>query len=214
VPSADPTRAAGLAQEYLEAGVQVFKLKIGPECLRAEQLATLEALRRRFGRAITVRLDANGSLAPAALGSTLAQLARFEPELLEEPVRGMGAAELATSPCPLALDESLQELSDADRERLLERTGAVAVVLKPTTLGGLGACLRLAAIARRLGRDAIVSHALEGPLGWSACAHLALALASPRAAGLWPLAHQRAGRPALENGRLLAPGEPGLGGLP
>jgi len=211
VPSADPSRVASLVEQQLNAGVRVFKLKIGPERLRPEQEATLEALRGRFGRAVALRLDANGSLRRSELAATLKRLARFEPELLEEPLAGLTPRDLAGSPCPLALDESLQELSDADRERRIESLPASVVVLKPTALGGFAACLQLAAVARRLGRDTIVSHALEGPIGWSACAHLALALASPRAAGLWPLAHQRCASPGVEAGRLLASTAPGLG---
>ena len=211
VPSADPAAAERSAEEMLRAGVRTFKLKIGPERLRPEQQATLEALRARWDTSVMLRLDANGSLARAELGATLARLARFQPELVEEPAAAATPEELADSPCPIALDESLQGLSEDEHERLLERTRARAVVLKPTTLGGFDRCLRLAAAARRQGCDAIVSHALEGPLGWAACAHLALALASPRAAGLWPLAHQHAARPRLSGGRLLAPTEAGLG---
>jgi o-succinylbenzoate synthase len=212
--SAEPAAAAEPAERYVRAGVRTFKLKIGPERLRPEQEATLEALRGRWGNDVALRLDANGSLARAELGPTLERLARFDPELLEEPIASPAPEELAQSPCPIALDESLQGLTHAQSERLLERSGAHVIVLKPTALGGLGACLRLAAAARRLGREVVVSHALEGPVGWAACAHLALALASPRAAGLWPLAHQRAALPEVARGRLLAPAGPGLGALP
>jgi o-succinylbenzoate synthase len=211
VPSAEPAAAARVVEAHLKAGVRVFKLKIGPERLSASQEATLEALRGRFGRAVALRLDANGSLNRSELASTLQRLARFEPELLEEPVADLEPRDLVDSPCPLALDESLQELSEAERERRIESLRPGILVLKPTCLGGFGSCLRLAALARRLGIDTIVSHALEGPIGWSACAHLALALGSPRAAGLWPLRHQRCPSPGVADGRLLAPAAPGLG---
>jgi len=211
---AEPALALALAERQVRAGVRTFKLKIGPDRLRPEQEATLRALRSRWGSDVALRLDANCSLARAELGPTLQQLASFDPELVEEPVAGPAPEELAASPCPIALDESLQGLTLSQRERLLAQSKARVVVLKPTTLGGWDACLRLAGAARRIGCDSIVSHTLEGPIGWAACAHLALALASPRAAGLWPLAHQRAALPELARGRLLAPAEPGLGGLP
>ena len=213
LPSADAGVAAELAERHVSAGVLAFKLKIGPGRIQPEQEATLDALRSRWGGSIALRLDANGSLSRSELAATLARLVRFDPEFIEEPLAAATPEILAESPCPLALDESLQGLADDERERLLEQTRARVAVLKPTTLGGLGACLRLAAAAGRLGCDAIVSHALEGPIGWSACAHLALALASPRAAGLWPLAHQRARLPRVAQGRLHAPAEPGLGPL-
>lgn len=212
LPSADAAAAVERARAHVEAGVLTFKLKVGPDQPSSAQEATLDALRTRFGADIELRLDANGSLSRGSLAQSLARLARYDLEFLEEPVAHAEPGELAGSPCPLALDESLQQI-DAERlARLLALESVRVVVLKPTALGGFGACLRLSASARAHGCDTVVSHALEGPIGWAACAHLALALPSRRAAGLWPLAHQAATSPRIAQGWLVAPAEPGLGG--
>lgn len=209
LPSDDPAAALARARELVAREVGVFKLKIGPDRLGAAQAATLAALRGEHGRRIELRVDANRTLGDS-WRDTARQLAAYEVELLEEPIAAP-PEQLAGSPCPLALDESLQGLDPGGLERCLATSGARAVVLKPTTLGGLGACVQLAAAARARGCDVIVSHTLEGPIGWAACAHLALALVHPRAAGLAPLPHQRGAGPAIVGGRLLASAASGLG---
>ena len=211
LPSDRPEAALALARQRMSQGVSVFKLKIGPDRLQPDQEATLDVLRRQLGAAVTLRADANGSLSRAKLAVTLKRLEAFSIEFLEEPIADAEPEELADSPCPLALDESLQRVSPERLSSWLQLDVVRVVVLKPTPLGGFGRCIRLAALARVHGCDAVVSHALEGPVGWSACAHLALALPSARAAGLWPLTHQSAAVPAVSHGHLVRPSEPGLG---
>jgi L-alanine-DL-glutamate epimerase-like enolase superfamily enzyme len=211
LPSHAPEASLERARDYLRRGVRVFKLKVGPDQLLPVQRATLQALRNELGDAFELRLDANRSISRAALGETLRELARYRIEFLEEPLDDPQPDELAGSPCPLALDESLQRLHGAALDRLLELGSVQALVLKPTTLGGFGRCIRLALRGRQHGCWPVVSHTLEGPVGWAACAHLALALGSDRAAGLWPMPHQRAPLPSIAQGRLLASPDFGLG---
>src|SRR5206468_1527550 len=59
-------------------------------------------------------------------------------------------------------------------------------VLKPTLLGGFATCLELARRAHTAGVAAIVTHALEGPVGFAACVELARAIGGPHAHGLAP----------------------------
>jgi O-succinylbenzoate synthase len=214
VPSGDPSAALALARRHLASGVASFKLKVGPERMTSEQDATFTRLRAELGAGVQLRADANGSLSPDGLRPTLEKLAAHGVEFLEEPLAGADPTQLAASPCPLALDESLQRIEPAALERWLALPELRVVVLKPTALGGFAACIRLAEMARAHGRDVLVSHTLEGPIGWAACAHLALALGGARAAGLSPLAHQVTLLPRIERGRLMPSGEPGLGGAP
>jgi o-succinylbenzoate synthase len=214
LPSGEPSTALALALRQLAAGVASFKLKVGPERLTSEQDATFTRLRAELGAGVQLRADANGSLSPDALRSTLEKLGAHGVEFLEEPLAGVDPALLAASPCPIALDESLQRIEPAALARWFALPELRVMVLKPTALGGLAACIRWAAVARAQGRDVLVSHTLEGPIGWAACAHLALALGGARAAGLSPLAHQLTPLPRIEHGRLVPSCEPGLGGAP
>lgn len=212
LPSSDPSAALALARRYRDQGVSTFKLKVGPERLQPQQAVTFERLRAELGDTIHLRADANGSLSRSGLERSLERLSACSVEFIEEPLAGAEPERLADSPCPIALDESLQHMPEASLERWLRLPPLRVLVLKPTTLGGFGACIALARVARASGRDALVSHAFEGPIGWAACAHLALALGGSRAAGLQPLAHQVAVWPRVEGGKLLAGAEPGLGG--
>lgn len=213
LPTADPERALREAREHVCLGVRTFKLKVGPGRLLESQRVTLQALRGALGDSVRLRLDANRSLSRDALAATLAALASYEIEFLEEPLLDPEPAEFAASPCALALDESLQALDDATLALFLGVPTCRALVLKPTALGGLQRCIDLAGKARAHGREVVVSHTLEGPIGWSACAELALALAPSRAAGLWPLVHQRAAQPRICAGRLLRGEVPSQEGL-
>jgi o-succinylbenzoate synthase len=210
--SGDPERALADAERHCRAGIHTFKLKIGPDILQPEQRATLSLLRGALGQSIQLRLDANRSLSRAVLSDTLRQLTAYDPEYVEEPVADPRPEDFANSPCGLALDESLQALDERSIVGFLSFPSCRALVLKPSALGGLSRCMQLASLARRHGRDSVVSHALEGPLGWLACAHLAVALAPRAAAGLWPLAHQaKSARLVLRGGKLHAPRAAGLG---
>ncbi len=211
LPSAEPSRVLDVARAAVARGVRSFKLKIGPDRLVEAQDQTLQVLRAELGPGVALRLDANRSLSLEALERTLARAAELGVEFLEEPIAAFDPALLAGSPCPLALDESLQALSNVELERWLASGTVCALVLKPTALGGYSRCLELARAARRHARQVVVSHTFEGPIGWAACAHLALALSGALAAGLWPLGHQQARSPVIIGHQIKVPEEPGLG---
>jgi o-succinylbenzoate synthase len=210
LPSGAPAPALAGARRHMENGVRHFKIKIGPEQVQPMQLTLLDALRSRLGAVCSLRFDANRSLTRARLGADLRRLAAYQPEFIEEPVADPTPLDFADPPCPLALDESLQSLDSAQLVALVSLPSCRALVLKPTALGGFSRAAALAGRARAFGKAAVVSHTFEGPVGWLACAHLALALAPGPAAGLWPASHQQPGA-WLENGRLRALERPGLG---
>ncbi|HEX7670274.1 MAG TPA: enolase C-terminal domain-like protein, partial [Polyangiaceae bacterium] len=174
-------------KQAIARGVETVKIKIvGPSL--ASQWDTLDAVREAIGKT-ALRLDANRTLSPETAARELASLVPLEPELVEEPVptAALGApGAFTSSEVPLALDESLQEPGVWARlEPCLAELGCVAVVLKPMALGGLLACLDLAARATSRGLDVTVSHLFDGPVGLAAAAHLALAVGSrKRASGL------------------------------
>ena len=134
---------------------------------------------------IALRLDANRAWPAARVRERLFALAELPVELVEEPCPEAHLLVDEPLPCPIALDESLATLGPAALAHALAQPGLGALILKPTLLGGFAACLALAAQARAAGKQAIVTHCLEGPVGTAACAELALALGGPPA-GLAP----------------------------
>jgi L-alanine-DL-glutamate epimerase-like enolase superfamily enzyme len=208
--STDPALALAEAERQHGLGLRCFKLKIGPGRLLPPQAALLAGLRARWGGSVKLRLDANGSLAPGELASTSAEIERFQPDFVEEPLARPELELLRTLPFDWALDESLQVLP-LDRVAALSRLPRCrALVLKLTTLGGFGAAAALARCARSNGKLALLSHALDGALGWLASVHFAFALGSSAAAGLWPRA-DGASSELFVAGNLRLPLAPGLG---
>jgi o-succinylbenzoate synthase len=197
-------------------GIATLKLKVGGD--HARTLATVRAIAAAAPGA-ALRLDANQSWPLDEVERRLAELAALAVaiEYVEEPAAGLAArlAARGTSfALPVALDESLAASDRAWLDAALASGAVAAIVLKPTVLGGLEACLALAARARAHGVDAVVTHALDGPVAAAAAAELARALSPARAVGLdhhvtldaWPV---RA--PQLVDGAVVAAAAPGLG---
>lgn len=184
------------ASAAVAAGAGVLKLKVGPD-LDLPRLEAIAAL------GVRLRLDANRAWSLDEARTHLAALAHLPIDFIEEPCAGARAL----LPGPIALDESL--IADRAIDPRL-----AAVILKPTLLGGLRASLELAAAARAAGVPAIVTHALEGPIGTAACAGLALALGGDHAVGLAPhpgIAGWSIGVPQLGLTSIHACAAPGLG---
>jgi O-succinylbenzoate synthase len=182
-------------------GIRALKVKVGRDA--AAEIAFLAALRRQHPDA-ELRLDANGRAVDGAA------LAAFAPVYLEEP---LGAS--AGGAIPLALDESLQRMTDDAVAARLAGGEVAALVLKPMTLGP-GRCFALARLAERHGVPVTVTHTFDGPLALAAAAAVALALPGrvlavglDRHAGLaaWPPATVA----ALGAYEIRATGAPGLG---
>ncbi|MEO8699489.1 MAG: AMP-binding protein [Kofleriaceae bacterium] len=158
--------------EARAAGARCLKIKVGGD----DDEARVRAIAAAAPDA-RLRLDANQRWPRESVRARLAALADLPIDFVEEPCSD--AASLLPLPLPIALDESLITLAELPR-------GIAAVVLKPTELGGFHACLELAARARAAGIAAVVTHALEGPIGTHACGELARVLGGDVAVGLAP----------------------------
>jgi O-succinylbenzoic acid--CoA ligase len=148
---------------------------------------------------------------PIALDESLAAFVRIpesRPAYAPAPERPLPAM-------PRAVRATSAPLSRTDLDRALASPHLAALVIKPTLVGGITAARALAADARAAGKRAVITHALEGPIGTAACAALALSLAEPSvAAGLAPhsaLAAWPVALPFLSASKLHANLEPGLG---
>lgn len=174
---ATPDDLADAVERARARGIRVVKIKVGgPDGLTRDPIR-LRAVRARIGEAAALRLDANQTLPVDRLAETLAELAVFGPELIEEPAPPDRVAELQETPIALAMDESL--MLEGWRERIKaarhERKYA-AVVLKPMALGGFDRCLEIAEAAHDAQLAVIVTHVFDGPIGSAAAACLALAI--------------------------------------
>jgi o-succinylbenzoate synthase len=219
----DVTRVLEEIAAARDRGIHCFKLKVGRAFER--ELAVIEAVRARHGQEISLRIDANQAWPPAEGRARLQRLASVAPEYVEEPVPEPLAhlPALAPLPVPVALDESLVFASEevppgartTDLDELLGGGLVTVLVLKPMLLGGMTRVMGLATRARAHGVDMVISHLFDGPVALAAYAHLAVALATPRACGLdrhaglqaWP----EIDIPFVGQARIAVPHQAGLG---
>jgi len=205
--SGDPEQARAQAIAARERGIETFKFKIGRPGARQRELVAVQGLRASLGAQARLRLDANQAWHAAQAREYLPSFAASDLEFIEEPCPQHELTRLDGLGLPLALDESL-----ATGAR--PRPGQRAVILKPTLLGGVTACVELAEAARAVGAEVILSHAFEGPLGLGLSAALALSIGSERLAhGLDPEgAHlEQLSLPWYSEAAIRAWSEPGFG---
>jgi O-succinylbenzoate synthase len=183
VPAVGPEQAAATVRR--SAGCRTAKVKVGePGQVLADDQARLEAVRDALGPGGRVRVDVNGlwSLEEAVARIPVLDRAAGGLEYVEQPcatVEDLAACRRRVD-VPIAADESIRRAEDPYRVRDLE--AADVAVLKVQPLGGVRACLRIAA---DIGLPVVVSSALETSIGIAAGVALAAALPElPFACGL------------------------------
>ena len=186
----------------------VIKVKLGSD----DDEARIAAVRAARPDA-RLRIDANAAWSPAEAIRWVQSLARYDLELVEQPVakddiEGMGAVQ-AYSEVPIVADESVRSLADVER---LAAAGVQGINLKLMKVGGLAPCLRLLRRARELGLRIMLGCMVETSLGTTAMAHLAgladwLDLDAPLLIRNDPFAGVKYDRQA----RIQVPARPGIG---
>ena len=210
----DAAEAATRARALVARGYACIKLKLTPAELDGDT-TRLAAIRSAVGRAINLRLDANGAWTVPQAIRTLPRLGAYGIEYVEQPVpdiEGMAAVRAAVG-VPLAADECV---AGSGAVHAIARLSAAAViVIKPGRIG-LGASAAIAAAARRRGLDVVVTSVLDTSVGLAAALHFACTLpGAMRPCGLatgellaTDLVRQRL---LPSDGALLLPSGPGLG---
>jgi O-succinylbenzoate synthase len=163
------------------AGYPAVKVKVGRPDQR-DDVELVAAVRDAVGPTVALRVDANGAWDLDTAAAAIARLARYELELVEQPVATIDELSRLRRRVgvPLAADESVRSVDDA--RRLAELHAADAVVLKVQALGGVRPALRVADAA---GVPAIVTSMRETSVGIAAGVALAAALPElPHACGL------------------------------
>lgn len=202
------------AETYVTRGFRDLKVRVGGGDF-AEDVARLAALRDRFGDAVKLAIDANGSWSEAEAAENLQTLARFGLAYVEQPVAPGDWDSLnrlaEASPLPLMLDETVA--TSADIDAIIAAKGRLWAHLKLVKLGGIAASL---AAAKRLSDAEIpfmVGQMNEGAVATTAALHLSCAV-SPRFAELYGadgLENDAAGGVVYRDGGVEGPATTGLG---
>jgi L-alanine-DL-glutamate epimerase-like enolase superfamily enzyme len=211
----DEAGAVAAAAQAAARGHTVLKLKVArADRSAAQERSLLAAVRAAADAAapgaVRLRLDANGEMDPATLVQRLSDWCALGVELIEEPLAGDALLSMPALPLPWAADESLGDPARTAALLALPRDRCpAALVLKPAMLG-LARCFELADAAAARGVGVIVTHSLDGDLGYAAACALAQALPQPP----WPcgLALHAGLRQTADPGACLpAPMRAGLG---
>jgi len=180
VPAVGPERAHAMVTA---STCTTAKIKVAePGQSLADDIARVEAVRDALGPSGQIRVDANAAWSLEEAVTALHELSRFSLEYAEQPVASL--ADMASLrrqvDVRLAADESVRNAADPLRIAGLE--AADIVVLKVQPLGGVRACLDVAATC---GLPVVVSSAIETSVGIAAGLALAGALPElPFACGL------------------------------
>ena len=183
VPAVDGERARAIV--LASGGCTTAKVKVAePGQSVDDEIERLEALRDALGPGGRIRIDANGGWDVDTAVARLGVLDRAAGglEYVEQPsptVADLAAVRRRTS-VPVAADESIRRAEDPYEVK--RQDAADVVVLKVQPLGGVRACLDLAA---DIGLPVVVSSALESSVGLAQGIALAAALPElPYACGL------------------------------
>ncbi|HCD36717.1 MAG TPA: o-succinylbenzoate synthase [Chlorobium sp.] len=179
-----PTKVMQRAEEYIERGYRTFKLKLTTE-LRAEAVESITRLHGKYGNSITLRLDANQSMALDDAIHFANSLPKGSVSYIEEPLqqpRDIGEFHARTG-VRSALDETLWQ--NPALLHTIPNRALGALVLKPNCLGGIAAVLNLARHAAENRLETVFSSAFESGISIGFYARMAAATAdSPAPCGL------------------------------
>jgi o-succinylbenzoate synthase len=119
-------------KHFIQQGFRTLKLKVGRDIHKETEI--LKKLRDTYPE-LSIRLDANGAWTPGQAAENLRVLEAFEPEFIEQPVRGISElAEIRNeSSIPIAADEDFR--SEEDLNEIIQKEAADILVFKPMMMG-------------------------------------------------------------------------------
>ena len=162
-------------QRRLEEGFSTLKMKVGAISW-TDELTLLKGIRERFSaHELILRVDANGAFDRSSIVPVVHELAALEVHSIEQPLPPTdheGLAEIcASSPVPVALDESLIGVfSAAEKELLLDSVRPQYIILKPSFIGGWRGADEWIDCANARGIKWWATSALESTVGMNAIA--------------------------------------------
>lgn len=169
----DPERNARRASEFVAAGFQELKLKVGRDF--SQDHDTLAAIRDAVGYEVPIRIDANMMWSVPTAIRWIRGLERFQLQYVEQPVPDFDLAGLAqvrrSVGVPIAADEACTDLRSA--LELLRADACDVLVVYPSEAGGLTRARQIAALASAAGKWCVIGSWAELGVATAANVHLA-----------------------------------------
>nr|XP_051209292.1 protein PHYLLO, chloroplastic isoform X2 [Lolium perenne] len=164
-----PMEVALAVAKLVEEGFTTVKLKVGRRETPAEDAAVIEKIREVVGYKINIRADANRKWTYEQAIEFGSRVKRFCLQYIEEPVISVDdlIKYCENSGLPVALDESIDNLKGDPIDKLQQfvHPGIVAVVIKPSVVGGFERAAHIAKWAHMHDKMAVISSAYESSVG-------------------------------------------------
>ncbi|XP_065879910.1 protein PHYLLO, chloroplastic isoform X2 [Euphorbia lathyris] len=166
-----PAEVADIASSLVEEGFSALKLKVARRVNLMDDAAVIQEIRKKVGKEIELRVDANRNWSYEEAIQFGSLVKDCELQYIEEPVQDENdiIKYCEESGLPVALDETVNKFSVNLLDMLVKYShpGIVAVVIKPSVVGGFERAALIAKWAHHQGKMAVVSAAFESTLGLS-----------------------------------------------
>ncbi len=172
---AAPEEMAKSAVRFKEQGFTIIKVKLGK---RAElDVERIKRIRNAVGAEIRLRIDANQGWTFDDAVFTLQNLAPYNIEFCEQPMRTYNDELLPElcklSPIPIMADESVYTHWDA--ERIIRNKAAKYINIKFAKSGGINEAIKINQVAEKNNMNCMQGGMLESRLALTANVHFAMA---------------------------------------
>lgn len=170
--NAVPKVVAEFASELVNEGFSAIKIKVGRRENPFEDAAVIQEIRNKVGYQVKLRADANRSWTYEQASHFGSSVKHCDLQYIEEPVNSDDdiVRFCEESGLPVALDETIDNIQGDPLSTLakFKHPGIVAVVIKPSVVGGFENAALIAKWAQMHNKMAVVSSAFESSLGLSA----------------------------------------------
>ncbi|XP_054809027.1 protein PHYLLO, chloroplastic isoform X2 [Prosopis cineraria] len=167
-----PAEVANVAAALVKEGFCAIKLKVAQWGDPMHSASIIQEVRKKVGFHIDIRADANRRWTYEEAMEFSSFVKDCGLQYIEEPVEDEDdiLRFCEESGLPVALDETIDHIHENHLEKLMKfsHPKIVAVVIKPSMVGGFENAALIAQWAQRLGKMAVVSAAFESSLSLSA----------------------------------------------
>ncbi|KAJ8774552.1 hypothetical protein K2173_016998 [Erythroxylum novogranatense] len=169
--SGTPAEVAHVASSLIEEGFTALKLKVGRRLDPVEDAMVIQEVRKKVGRKVEIRVDANRKWRYEDAIQFSALVKDCDLQYVEEPVQDENDIinYCEETGLPVALDETIDNLKEDPLKMLVKyaHPGIVAVVIKPSVVGGFEKSALIARWAQQKGKIAVISASFESGLSLS-----------------------------------------------
>ena len=163
------------AKKFVDDGVTMIKVKLGKKV--DDDIERIKQIRNAVGEKTILRIDANQGWEFDDAVNALQQLAVYNIQFCEQPMRKYNDELLPQlckrSPIPVMADESV--FTHYDAERIIRNNAATYINIKFAKSGGINEATKINAVAEKNNMSCMLGSMLESRLALTANVHFAMA---------------------------------------